>query len=329
MSKKIFIPSLIILFAVSAFLISRSYQNEETPNTANSNSTATPATSSIPLNSDLLTYRNKKYALEFNYPKDWSIQAGESVAKIIPLKKSKEEEAYITFEALTGRPKGTSLASHLTGLPPDLKCEKESQIGNYTWCFVDERFEAIRRDIYGFTQNNVDYVVTLHVRYGRQQMTYYISDDELKSELTALNSILNSFTIAPEKNYSSVAVYFGNTQEDPNSAECNKVYSTFRTIQKTQTVARATVEELLKGPNEAEKQVGFFTSINSNVKIKDLQIKDGVATIEFDSQLEFQVGGSCKVSAIKAQITQTLKQFPSIKDVVISIDGRTEDILQP
>jgi len=35
------------------------------------------------------------------------------------------------------------------------------------------------------------------------------------------------------------------------------------------------------------------------------------------------------VTAIRAQITETLKQFPTVENVVISIDGRTEDILQP
>jgi len=54
-----------------------------------------------------------------------------------------------------------------------------------------------------------------------------------------------------------------------------------------------------------------------------------VAKADFDEQLEFQVGGSCRVSAIRAEITQTLKQFSTVKEVVISIDGRTEDILQP
>jgi len=32
---------------------------------------------------------------------------------------------------------------------------------------------------------------------------------------------------------------------------------------------------------------------------------------------------------IISQIKQTLKQFPTIKDVVISINGQTEVILQP
>jgi len=45
--------------------------------------------------------------------------------------------------------------------------------------------------------------------------------------------------------------------------------------------------------------------------------------------LEFQVGGSCRVSAIRAEIIQTLKQFSTIKEVIISINNRTEDILQP
>jgi len=45
--------------------------------------------------------------------------------------------------------------------------------------------------------------------------------------------------------------------------------------------------------------------------------------------LQYQVGGSCRVSAIRAQIIETLKQFSTVKNVVISINGRTEDILQP
>lgn len=65
------------------------------------------------------------------------------------------------------------------------------------------------------------------------------------------------------------------------------------------------------------------------MKIQKLTIENNVARVDFDKQLEYQVGGSCRVAAIRAQITQTLKQFPTVKEVIISIDGRTEDILQP
>lgn len=125
-----------------------------------------------------------------------------------------------------------------------------------------------------------------------------------------------------------VKAYFNNSKMDPE-VSCNKVFPVERQVPKTQALARAALEELLKGPINLEEDAGFATSINSGVKIQKLTIESGVAKVDFDDQLEFQVGGSCKVSAIRAQITETLKQFSTVKDVVISINGRTEDILQP
>ncbi|PIR72221.1 MAG: hypothetical protein COU41_00720 [Candidatus Nealsonbacteria bacterium CG10_big_fil_rev_8_21_14_0_10_36_228] len=125
-----------------------------------------------------------------------------------------------------------------------------------------------------------------------------------------------------------VEVYFNNDKLDPEFS-CNKVFPVEREIPKTQAVARAALEELLKGSTDTEKEEGFFTSINPGVKIQSLAIEDGIAKVDFDKQLEFQIGGSCRVAAIRAQIRETLKQFPTVDEVIISIDGRTEDILQP
>lgn len=124
-------------------------------------------------------------------------------------------------------------------------------------------------------------------------------------------------------------VYFSNSKLDPEEFTCVKVFPAAREIPKTQAVARAALEELLKGPTEKEKADKYSTNINEDVKIQRLEVKDGVAKVDFNDKLEFQVGGSCRVAAISAQITETLKQFPTIKEVVISINGRTEDILQP
>ncbi|MBN1779420.1 MAG: GerMN domain-containing protein [Candidatus Buchananbacteria bacterium] len=126
----------------------------------------------------------------------------------------------------------------------------------------------------------------------------------------------------------TVNVYFGNTDLN-KSNDCGAVYSVKRDVPKTTAVARAAVEQLLLGPTEAEKSVGYFTSINPGVKIQKLTIENGTAKIDFSKDLEDQVGGSCRVGNIREQIIQTLKQFASVKGVVISIDGRTEDILQP
>jgi hypothetical protein len=126
----------------------------------------------------------------------------------------------------------------------------------------------------------------------------------------------------------TVAAYFSNNKLDPEIS-CNKVFAVGRQVPQTTAVARAALEQLLSGPTSAEKDSGFFTSINNGVKIQSLTIENGIAKVDFDEQLEKGVGGSCKVSAIRAQITETLKQFSSVTSVIISINGRTEDILQP
>ncbi len=132
------------------------------------------------------------------------------------------------------------------------------------------------------------------------------------------------------QDFMTVKVYFGTekTGGAPNY-DCSEVEAVERQIPKTAATGRAALEELLKGATEAEKQAGYVTTINSGVKIQSLTIENGAAKADFSQELEETVGGSCRVTAIRAQITETLKQFESVKEVIISIDGRTEDILQP
>jgi len=125
-----------------------------------------------------------------------------------------------------------------------------------------------------------------------------------------------------------VKVYFNNDKLDPEFS-CNLVFPVEREIDKTLALGRVALEELLKGPSQSEEDEGFLTNINAGVKINSLVIENGIARVDFDEQLEYQVGGSCRVAAISAQIRETLKQFSMVDEVIISINGRTEDILQP
>lgn len=127
----------------------------------------------------------------------------------------------------------------------------------------------------------------------------------------------------------TVKIFFNNIKFDPGLINCSKVYSVNRSINPTSTVARVALEELFKGPTVSEKNIGYLSNLNSGVKIQKLTIENGIAKVDFSAELEKNVGGSCQTAAIIAQIKETLKQFPTVQDVVISIDGRTEDILQP
>ncbi|MFH1161936.1 MAG: Gmad2 immunoglobulin-like domain-containing protein [Candidatus Jorgensenbacteria bacterium] len=127
----------------------------------------------------------------------------------------------------------------------------------------------------------------------------------------------------------TVNVYFSSRAEDQEAMRCNETYPVARRIPKTQAPARTALEELLKGPDRVESGRGFFTSINPGVKINSLAIADGVARADFDAMMEAGMGGSCRVTAIRSQITNTLKQFPAVREVIIGVEGRVEDALQP
>lgn len=177
---------------------------------------------------------------------------------------------------------------------------------------------------FGAYEKEINY---LFKKPASQEVTLEVFWDSPKdgSELDAVSApiklILGEIT--------TLKIFYNNSNLDPEFS-CNKVFPVERVILKTQTPARAALELLLAGTlGRSESRQGFFSNINPNVQIKGLVIKDGVAKADFDEQLEYQAGGSCRVSAIRAQITETLKQIPGVKNVVISIDGRTEDILQP
>ncbi len=127
---------------------------------------------------------------------------------------------------------------------------------------------------------------------------------------------------------SMVKAYFGNNKLDPK-VTCEKVFPVDRIVEKTSAVGKVALEELLKGPKQIEKGKGYETSINPGVQINSLTITGGIARVDFNDALTAGVAGSCRVGMIRLQIKQTLKQFPSVKSVVISVNGRTEDILQP
>ncbi|MFC1630267.1 Gmad2 immunoglobulin-like domain-containing protein [Patescibacteria group bacterium] len=126
-----------------------------------------------------------------------------------------------------------------------------------------------------------------------------------------------------------VKVFFQNENDYLQFFDCDKVHSVERRIAKTEAIARAAINELLMGPTVTEMKQGFVTNINTNVQIQSLNIENNTAYIDFDDRLDYEVGGSCRVIAIQSQITETLTQFSTVNNVVISINENTENVLQP
>ena len=114
-------------------------------------------------------------------------------------------------------------------------------------------------------------------------------------------------------------------------------------VPRTSQVATAALNELLWGPvaddagystalptpAEVLSYPGRTTSWGARVRLLKLTITDGVALANFSPELRAYGGGAARVAMIRKQIETTLRQFPSVKEVVIAIEGQTEGVLEP
>jgi hypothetical protein len=98
-----------------------------------------------------------------------------------------------------------------------------------------------------------------------------------------------------------------------------------RQVPKTKAVGAAAIEELLKGPNDAElgARPAMYTTIPDNTRFLGLTIDGGVATVNLSKEFE-SGGGSASVLGRLAQVVYTLTQFPTVKSVRFQLDG--EDV---
>ncbi len=117
-----------------------------------------------------------------------------------------------------------------------------------------------------------------------------------------------------------------------------------RHIVRTERVGAAALRELLWGPPPMS-QIGYETALptpeqvlrypgrqpdwGSRVTLLGLTIEDGVATANFSKEMRAYGGGSLRVKLIHDQISQTLRQFPSVREIRIAIEGETEGVLEP
>lgn len=177
-------------------------------------------------------------------------------------------------------------------------------------------------------------------QYGDFNYTFTLSKNVLPNEKLFIDAFEYSAKDGTQINTTTVAIYvthyqtttiktyFSNNKLDPQIS-CTAVFEVQRVIPYTQAVGTAALEELIKGPTKEETELGYYSSIPTQTKLKSLRIEHSTAYADFDQNLDKNIGGSCKVSAMRAQITETLKQFPTVQNVVISVNGNIDEALQP
>ncbi len=82
------------------------------------------------------------------------------------------------------------------------------------------------------------------------------------------------------------------------------------------------IKELLKGPTTEEKEMGFSTAIDENIKLLDVSLEDGIVNLNFSKEVE-EGGGTLLMETRISQIVCTATQFPEVKKVRFLIEGKT------
>ena len=103
-----------------------------------------------------------------------------------------------------------------------------------------------------------------------------------------------------------------------------KLIAEERTIETKGDKSKAALEALLAGT----KAKGAVTIIPKKAKLKSVEVKNGVATVDFSEDLVKNfTGGSTGEEMLVGSIVNTLTEFPEVKSVQILLEGKKVDSL--
>lgn len=84
---------------------------------------------------------------------------------------------------------------------------------------------------------------------------------------------------------------------------------------------REALTVLSKGLSREEEKKGFLSSIPKSMKVHSAVIRGGIAYIDVSSDISHEAFGDIALSRVN-QIYHTAKQFPGVKGISITIDGK-------
>lgn len=99
-----------------------------------------------------------------------------------------------------------------------------------------------------------------------------------------------------------------------------------RTLPKTSSPLTQSINELLKGPARTDG-AGVKTLIPEGTKLLGASVKDGVATLNFSEEFEFNSVGVDGYIAQLMQVVYTATEYSTVKSVQILIDGEVKEYI--
>lgn len=148
----------------------------------------------------------------------------------------------------------------------------------------------------------------------------------MRPRAAVLALLLTALAAAPAVAANTVLrVYFSNAQRAGTDADCAIVFERTREVPRTQAVATAALQQLFAGPTEAERAAGYrspFSAATAGL-LKRVHITQGTAYVDLHD-LRAQLPGvtsSCGAAEFNQSIERTLRQFATVRRVLLAIDG--------
>lgn len=124
----------------------------------------------------------------------------------------------------------------------------------------------------------------------------------------------------------TLRVYFNNAQRAATETDCALVFERARQVPRTEAVAAAALRELFAGPTEAERAAGYRSPFSAPTAqlLKRVFIDHGTAYVDLNDMRELLPGATstCGAAEFQTQIERTLRQFPTVRRVILAIDGQ-------
>lgn len=122
------------------------------------------------------------------------------------------------------------------------------------------------------------------------------------------------------KDQIALSLYFPNLDYDQADTDSKAVLPVQRFVQKTESVARATVTELLRGPSVREaREYGVGPAVGRQVALSDIYIKNGICVVHIDYDGPLFSGLSVPQAEAESLFMQSvvysLAPLPSVKAV--------------
>lgn len=136
-------------------------------------------------------------------------------------------------------------------------------------------------------------------------------DETAAVQATAAQAITAQAAVAQSKSV-TLKVYF---------VKGEKLVPATRQVAWTKAVGSAALEQLLAGPTKADKAKGMTSAVPAGVKLRGLNIKNGVATVDLTGTFGTG-GGSASMHLRLGQIVYTLTEFPTVDAVSLRLDGK-------